>query len=165
MPTLTLRRATPDDIAYVMATERLPGYDSFIGRFSELTHHAQLRDPAFAYLIGEGEDDEAAGFVILKDLDDPAGNACVKRIAVSTPESGYGSLLLAGAVDFAFRDTETYRLWLDVVPANGRARTVYRKTGFTEEGTMRECARLPTGERVDLILMSILRPEWAARQG
>ncbi|QLF70037.1 GNAT family N-acetyltransferase [Peteryoungia desertarenae] len=165
MPALSLRRAVPEDIAFIMATERLPGYDSFIGRFSELTHHAQLRDPAFAYLVGEDEDGVPTGFVILKDLDNPAGNVCVKRIAVAKPEAGYGSLLLAGAVDFAFRDAETYRLWLDVVPGNERARKVYRKTGFSEEGIMRQCACLPSGERTDLILMSILRPEWAARHG
>ena len=76
-----------------------------------------------------------------------------------------GTPLLAGAVDFAFRETNAHRLWLDVVSGNLRAQTVYRKVGFIQEGVLREAAILPDGRRSDFLLLSILRPEWAARQG
>jgi RimJ/RimL family protein N-acetyltransferase len=162
---LSLRRATEADIPFIMETERKPGYDQFIGRFGVDEHMAQLASPSFAYLIGEDTKGSALGFVILMDLNRRDGNACVKRIAVSSPEKGVGTPLLAGAVDFAFSETNAHRLWLDVVSGNLRAQTVYRKVGFIQEGVLREAALLPDGSRSDFFLMSILRPEWAARRG
>lgn len=165
MPALSLRRATEADIPFIMETERKPGYDQFIGRYGVDEHRTQLVSSSFAYLIGEDEDGQPLGFVILMDLGRRDGNACVKRIAVSSPETGVGTQLLAGAVDFAFLETNAHRLWLDVVSGNLRAQAVYRKIGFIQEGVMREAALLPDGTRCDFLLMSILRPEWAARRG
>ena len=99
------------------------------------------------------------------DLNRRDGNACVKRIAVASPEKGVGTPLLTGAVDFAFLETNAHRLWLDVVSGNLRAQTVYHKVGFIQEGVLREAALMPDGSRSDFFLMSILRPEWAARRG
>ncbi|MCC8933774.1 GNAT family N-acetyltransferase [Rhizobium sp. 'Codium 1'] len=165
MAALSLRRATEADIPFIMETERKPGYDQFIGRYSLDEHQAQLPDPTFAYLIGEDAEGVSLGFVILMDLGHRDGNACVKRIAVASPEKGVGTPLLAGAVDFAFLETNTHRLWLDVVRENLRAQAVYRRNGFIHEGVMREAGLLPDGSRCDFFMMSILRPEWAARRG
>ena len=165
MPALVLRRATEADIPFIMETERKPGYDQFIGRYGADEHMGQLPNPSFAYLIGEDPDGSALGFVILMDLNRRDGNACVKRIAVASPEKGLGTPLLKGVVDFAFLETNAHRLWLDVVSGNLRAQTVYRKVGFVQEGVLREAALLPDGSRSDFLLMSILRPEWAARFG
>ncbi len=165
MTALSLRRATEADIPFIMETERKPGYDQFIGRYILDEHVAHLANPAFAYLIGEAIDGSPLGFVILMDLNRRDGNACVKRIAVSSPEKGVGTPLLAGAVDFAFLETNAHRLWLDVVSGNLRAQAVYRKIGFIQEGVLREAALLPDGTRSDFLLMSILRPEWATRRG
>lgn len=165
MTALSLRRATEADIPFIMETERKPGYDQFIGRYGVDEHMAQLASSSFAYLIGEDTEGSALGFVILMDLNRRDGNACVKRIAVASPEKGVGTPLLAGAVDFVFLETDSHRLWLDVVSGNLRAQTVYRKIGFLQEGVLREAALLPDGTRSDFLLMSILRPEWAARRG
>ena len=45
---LRLARGTPADIPFVMATERLPGYDDLVGRWDEARHHAALADPRYA---------------------------------------------------------------------------------------------------------------------
>ncbi|UJW73251.1 GNAT family N-acetyltransferase [Rhizobium sp. SL42] len=164
MPALTLRPALAKDVPLIMATERLPGYDRFIGKYSEDEHHSNMASAAFCYLIGQDDKGAEIGFVILNDLDRRDGNICIKRIAVATPEKGYGSQLLAAAVDYAYRETHAYRLWLDVVRENGRARAVYGRTGFIEEGTMRQAAVMPDGSRTDMLMMSMLRPEWAAKQ-
>lgn len=163
MPVLRLRRASLDDIGFIMETERLPGYDYFIGRYSAEEHTAYMASEAFAYLIGEDATGLPVGFVILKDLDNRDGNLCVKRIAMAVPGRGYGSQLVRSAIDFGFRKTETFRLWLTVVRGNDRALSVYRKNGFVEEGAKRQSALLPDGSRADLVMMSILRPEWSAR--
>ena len=54
-----------------------------------------------------------------------------------------------------------HRRWLDVKPFNDRARALYRSEGFVEEGLLRDALREPDGSFQDLVIMSILRPEWA----
>ena len=163
MAAVTLRRATPDDIGYVMQVERLPGYDHFIGQFDADRHRQQLDDPAMDYFIGEDEAGSPVGFSILSGLDNRDGYLCIKRLAVAVPERGYGSRMLAAIIDHAFSTTPVHRLWLHVVKDNRRAWAVYGKAGFRDEGVLREAALMPDGTRADLVMMSMLRPEWAAR--
>jgi RimJ/RimL family protein N-acetyltransferase len=67
-------------------------------------------------------------------------------------------------VRWVFTETGAYRLWLDVLADNARARHVYGAHGFVEEGLLREAYELPDC-RIDLILMSLLRPDWLKRAG
>lgn len=160
MVSIGLRRARPEDIAHVMAVERLPGMDNFIGRFDEAEHLRHLADPAWAYLIATDRKGTPIGFVLLNDLDDRGGNVCIKRVAVGTTDKGFGTALMEIVVAWAFRETAAHRLWLNVVAYNRRARHVYAKLGFIEEGVKRQAALLPQGTRADLVMMSLLRPEW-----
>jgi hypothetical protein len=41
---LTLRRADPSDIPFIMHTERIAGYEGLIGRWDEAQHRAALGD-------------------------------------------------------------------------------------------------------------------------
>ena len=144
-----------------MQTERLPGYDRFVGRWPEQDHRRAMAGPDHIYLIGMAGD-APAGFVMLKDVTEPHGNVCLKRIAVAAPGQGFGHRFLAAVVDWIFANTATYRLWLDVAVTNSRARHVYERQGFHLEGTMRQAFDRPDG-RIDLLLMSLLRPDWTAR--
>jgi RimJ/RimL family protein N-acetyltransferase len=67
-------------------------------------------------------------------------------------------------LDWVFREATAYRVWLDVLADNDRARHVYARTGFVEEGLLRRAYKLPDKTRIDLILMSILQPEWLKQQ-
>jgi diamine N-acetyltransferase len=156
----TVRRGRVEDIAFVMTTERRPGYDLMVGRWTEAAHRAALANPAYAYLIGADGAGQSGGFVILRDLDDPHGNVCLKRIAVERPGSGFGTALLRLALCWTFSETPAHRVWLDVLADNARARHVYAAAGFVEEGLLRQAYQLPDGGRIDLVLMSILRPNW-----
>lgn len=160
---VAVRRGEASDIAFIMQVERMPGMDQYIGRFDEATHIRHLVDPAWLYLIGE-EGGRSVGFVILNDLDNRDGNVCIKRIAVSDSDTGLGSALLRNVVDTSFAESPVFRLWLNVVAYNARARHVYAKLGFIEEGIKRQSALLPDGTRADLVMMSMLRPEWEARR-
>ena len=66
-----------------------------------------------------------------------------------------GARLLAAALDDAFRKGLT-RLELEVYAANTRARALYRKFGFVEEGRKRQ-ARYLDGAYEDSILMALLK--------
>jgi diamine N-acetyltransferase len=163
MRSVTIRQAGEADIPFIMATERGPGFDRLVGRWEETLHRHEMADPTSVYLIGERAV-EATGFALLRALDDPFGNILLKRIAVRAPGTGTGSHFLRGVMVFAFARSATYRLWLEVFTANTRARHVYRKAGFREDGILREAHVMPGGDRVSLTLMSIIRPEWEALQ-
>lgn len=162
---IRLRPAGPEDIAFIMATERTPGFDKLVGRWSEEAHRTALAAAGYAYLLGIDAAGERAGFAIVRDLDDAHGNACLKRIAVTTPGRGIGSGLVGELVRWAFAQTAVHRLWLDVMAHNARARHVYASHGFVEEGVMRDAYLGADGGRIDLVLMSLLRPDWQARPG
>jgi diamine N-acetyltransferase len=85
MGRLSLRRATPNDLTFIMETERLPGFAKMVGRWTSDQHKAAYSKPSYAYLIGTEIGGDAFGFAIVRDLDDPHGNVCLKRIAIASP--------------------------------------------------------------------------------
>ena len=155
-----LRLATADDIADIMAIERRPGYDQLVGRSSAEFHARAIVDPDHAYLVGLRDDGTIGGFAILRGGTDIMGNLTLKRIAVASPGEGFGKAMLLEIIDWVFETTQIHRFWLDHIITNDRAAHIYESCGFQREGVMRQAYALPDGARIDLALMSILRPEW-----
>lgn len=149
------------DIAAIMETERLPGFDWVVGRWDLDVHLAAMAQSGTAYLVAEAEGAHL-GFAILQHLDDRLGNVLLKRIAVREPNRGVGRVLLGTVMKEAFGRPQPYRLWLTVAQHNERARHLYASVGFRPEGVMREAFVNPAGERFSAVVMSILRPEWEA---
>ncbi|TYB52186.1 GNAT family N-acetyltransferase [Nonomuraea sp. PA05] len=109
-------------------------------------------------------DDEYVGEIVLNELD-PPNLACNLRIGLIGQRvfgKGYGSEAIELLLDHAFGTTPLHRIRLGVYAFNDRARHVYEKLGFVEEGVERD-ALLWDGEWHDAVLMAILRPEWRAR--
>jgi RimJ/RimL family protein N-acetyltransferase len=158
---VTIRSASDEDIPFVLATERGPGFERLVGRSEEAQHRAEMAHPGSAYLIGE-RDGVANGFAILHGLDDPFGNVYLKRIAVREPGSGFGQRFLRALIAWSFARPQTHRFFLDVFLHNERARHVYRRVGLREDGILREAYVTPDGARHSQALMSILRHEWKA---
>jgi len=162
MVAVQLRPARPDDISFILSTERMPGYERMVGRSSEEQHRAALTMADRAYLVGTDAAGERAAFAIVRDIADAHGNVCLLRLAVPVPGRGFGSRFLREVLRWVFAETAAYRFWLAVMPGNARAHHVYASHGFVDEGLMRGAYRLPDGTRVDLTLMSLLRPDWLA---
>jgi RimJ/RimL family protein N-acetyltransferase len=158
---VSVDRAGPEDIAAIMAIERLPGYDQLVGRWEADKHRAEMADPSVRYFALR-EDGALAGFAIVLGLADPNRRAHLKRIAVADPGRGAGARLLRGVIDLVFADTDTNRLDLDVFTGNDRAKRAYERAGFSAEGVLREHHRAEDGGYRDVWLMSILRREWEA---
>lgn len=76
---------------------------------------------------------------------------------------GYGTDATRLVVDYAFRELGLFRVQLGVFGYNTRARRTYEKVGFIHEGTQRH-ALYRDGQRWDMDVMAILRPEWEARR-
>jgi RimJ/RimL family protein N-acetyltransferase len=160
VPALTLRRATQDDIPFIMTTERLPGYEQTVGRFEEDEHRRHLADPAWLYLV-----QAEMGLALLHGIGNRDGNLCLRRFIVTKTSSGFGSALLPVVLDHVFEETATHRLWLHHVKDNTKAARLYARFGFLHEGVEREAGLRPDGSRFDLVNLSLLRPEWASRRG
>lgn len=159
MISITLRRATEEDIPFIMRTERLDGYDALVGRWDALQHLTALKDKRKAYFVG-CVGDEPIGFVIIRGWAAADYVTLLHRIAVAIPGQGYGRLLVKAVVDTVFRETEAFRIWLGVFPENVRGQRAYEAAGFVSEGIARGIAYF-NGTHRDQVIMSILRTDWS----
>jgi RimJ/RimL family protein N-acetyltransferase len=77
---------------------------------------------------------------------------------------GYGTEAMHLLVDTAFNTLNLHRVYLRVFEDNPRAIRAYEKAGFVHEGRMRQ-AEFHQGRFCDVLLMSVLRPEWTPNKG
>ena len=154
------RPARPEDLDFVIAQEVHDENSAYIRHWSREKHLAAINDPNSAHFIVETiRGERPVGFVILIGVQEPDGNLEFKRIAISEKGNGYGREAVRLIKKFAFEETRTHRLWLEVVEGNKRAFDLYASEGFITEGAHRESAVM-RGQRVSLIAMSMLRREY-----
>jgi RimJ/RimL family protein N-acetyltransferase len=147
--------ATKSDIPAIMLVERVEGYARLVGRWDAEQHATEIE------LARDGAD--VAGFAILQGVG--SANQCLllKRIAVRNVGRGVGSSFLRSVLQICFDDLAAHRVELFVFEDNERACRTYLKTGFVEEGIVRDLHREADGNFRSMRLMSVLRPEWLAR--
>lgn len=112
------------------------------------------------WAIVRKEDDAFVGDVALLQLDPPNGsiNFRISLVNSQVYGQGYGTEVLTRVLDYAFDEVGLHRVGLDVFDFNPRARHVYEKCGFVEEGRLRH-SLLWDGVWHDSILMSVLAHE------
>jgi RimJ/RimL family protein N-acetyltransferase len=157
---ISVARATEADLPFIMDTERLPGYEAFIGRSDEALHRARMANDRTAHFIAR-DGDRPVGFAILRDWNSADGVTLLMRIAMAEPGQGHGKKFLRGLMDNVFTETPCHRFWLGQFPDNTRARHVYESVGFMAEGIARGNVFL-FGRHRDELILAILRPEWEA---
>lgn len=157
---MLIRPAQTGDIAFLMSTERQPGYDRLVGSFTEDEHKANLADPTAAYQIAVDSNGMPLGFVLFRTLDDVHRNLYIKRVIVASPDKGTGTAMMRLCLIWAFGDAGAERVWLTHLPDNHRARALYSKLGFQHEGVLRHAYGRADGTRGDLMQMSLLKAEW-----
>ena len=155
-------RATEADIPAIMAIERTPGFEEFVGRWSEEQHTVELRKKSSRYFVLR-EGSEVKAFAIFQQIGEPDLRVHLKRIAAKDAGQGSGTRLLSHALDWLYSETETNRIDLDLFVENERARRTYEKLGFIVEGRLRDYHRSVDGHIRDALIMSILRRDWAKR--
>lgn len=154
----TLRPTTPSDLPFVLAAEGVARAGGFVAGWPEEEHRAALAAPGVAHLLVE-EDGAPLGFVILRGVG--THSIELKRIVIVEPGRGLGRAALRAVKRHVFDAPGAHRLWLDVFPHNTRARALYASEGFVEEGVLRDAVRTDGGF-ASLVVMSLLRPEYAA---
>ena len=156
-PFPSLRIAGPADVEAVIALEARREIAAHIPRWEPERHRSGLSDPDRRYLVMDGPDGIAA-HVILGGLASPHRSVELLRIVIAEPGGGLGTRLMHRVIDMVFDELGAHRLWLDVLSDNVRARHVYAKLGFREEGVLRE-AVLREGEWRSLVVMALLEHE------
>lgn len=160
---LNLQLTTEQDLEFVLLFEQNELNRPYIGQWSKEEHAAAIQDPDILHLTISDSSGERIGYMIITGLQDSNLTVCIQRIVIQQKGMGYGKLSLRLVTDWIFRHTETHRLWLDVRDHNHRARHVYESSGFTLEGTLRDCIK--AGEHFEsLHIMSILRHEYIERE-
>ncbi|MBL9048526.1 MAG: GNAT family N-acetyltransferase [Tabrizicola sp.] len=154
-----LRPATAADFPFIRSLTTRPDYAAFIGDASAAELQAWSDSPADRVMIWEAQGSK--GFAIYHGIGEPGGIVELFRIAIDQAGGGNGLAFFGALVDFAFRDLQAQRLWLDASAENPRAIRVYTRAGFREEGRLRAHWYRPAlGRAVDLVLMGLLRSEW-----
>lgn len=77
-------------------------------------------------------------------------------------DQGYGTEAMQLLLQHGFATLNLHRIFLRVFAGNQRAIHVYEKIGFVHEGCQRQ-AEYHEGKFHDVLLMSVLRPEWDRR--
>jgi diamine N-acetyltransferase len=156
---VSVRPATRDDLAFVLAAERAPDNAPFVLQWTREQHVHAMSDPSYAHWIVE-QANRPAGYLILMDLFSPHENLQFRRLVVVEKGRGIGRAAVRLVKAAAFERFGAHRLWLDVMEHNQRAQALYASEKFVREGTLRECLRV--GDRfVSLHVMSILNRERA----
>lgn len=114
-----------------------------------------------SFAIEVSGDGAFVGFVHLTEIDWPSRSAQFGVVIgdKSRQHRGVGSEATQLALRYAFDTLNLGRVELRVSEPNARARHVYRKLGFQEEGRLRKAAFIE-GAAVDVIVMGILRDEF-----
>ena len=162
-PSVRLQPTTAEDLDFVLTMEQAPENAPFIGQWSRDRHlqACQSRDECHLTVINAATE-EPIGYAILSGMQNPSSCVLIKRIVIAPKGKGFGRATIEQILHKAFLEFKAHRVWLDVMEDNPRAKSLYQKLGFVEEGKMREAMKKPRGF-VSLWIMSMLRSEFIAK--
>jgi|26BtaG_2_1085354.scaffolds.fasta_scaffold00455_2 RimJ/RimL family protein N-acetyltransferase len=130
-----------------------------------LHSYFQKRSNCVRLAICKADDSRIIGSVYLLNID-WVSRSCEFAIWIGDQDSqgcGAGKYATEKALVHAFSDLNLNRVYLTVLNYNERARGLYKKVGFREEGVQRK-AVYKEGNYRDLVMMAILRDEFCPRQ-
>ena len=112
----------------------------------------------------ETEDGEYLGNAALNQIHWPSRNARLSLIIGNKKHhnKGYGTGAVLAILKKAFNEHNLHKVWLMVRESNEKAKHIYKKCGFKEEGIMRE-EYLLNGKYENMIRMSILKSEFTKK--
>lgn len=129
-----------------------------------LAEEAALGRPAA--LIAETLEGDPLGLVVIR-VDRPEARSIELSLLVGDPArwgEGFGADILESTLGACFGGWGTHRVGVRVEAGNERAMRLYRRFGFQDEGCLRQAAFID-GRHGDLLLLGLLAPEWAVRNG
>lgn len=120
-------------------------------------------DPTQFYAMFEIREEgrwRSLGYLRITEIDHKNKSMCVGGDIIEEESGkGYGREMYKLILELGFNVWGMHRLWLLVLEKNERARRLYKKMGFVEEGKYRESV-YKSGAYENYILMSILDREY-----
>lgn len=133
----------------------------WIGTVDE--HKSEIADPNHMLLIfHEKKSGETKGYALIR-LDFKSHIFEIRRIAITDKAKGYGKESMLGLIRYAFEETDTNRLWLDVYPDNEIGIKLYESLKMHRDGILRQNYLAERGY-LDQIIYSLLRSEYEDRK-
>ena len=171
---LTIRDVCFSDYEYFARWEVDPDMTRYFSLDSDRTYEDVVTE-GFRFRADESVSDltitrkadgEPLGRIIISRIDEHSKSLDITKIYVGGERrgTGIGSEAMIGLMKYLFEERGLHRVTLDYYTGNTRARDLYRKLGFVDEGVARE-STCKDGKYYDLNLMSMLRDEYFAIYG
>lgn len=155
---ITLQKTRLSDLEFVRDAESHSENRDFVYQWTYAEHESALHDPNLEhYIILYNQ--VPSGYVILDDVLNPSHSINLRRLVVVKKGLGIGKKSLDLIKSIVFGSLNANRLWLDVFCDNIHAYQLYQKSGFREEGLLRD-SYLRNGIYVSQYIMAILKNEY-----
>jgi len=156
---LKFDKVTTEEIDEIIEIESHNENRDYIWIGTAEDHAAEINDPNHMLLLfHDKQNGETKGFALIR-LDYKSNIFELRRIAITDKGKGYGKESMIGIIRYAFENTETNRLWLDVYPDNEVGIKLYESLGMHRDGVLRQNYLAERGY-MDQIIYSLLRNEY-----
>ncbi len=160
---LRLRRATLDDLNYIMKLQAAPENLKFIVPFDENYHRKNFTSADKMDVIAEEIlTGERVGYFMLRKLDTPCAE--FTHVIIDKKGRGYGREAFKLLLKWAFEIKNFHRIWIDCKDYNSVALHLYESLGFVREGLLREIL-LTNGVYENLFVLGMLDREYKRDKG
>jgi UDP-4-amino-4,6-dideoxy-N-acetyl-beta-L-altrosamine N-acetyltransferase len=166
-----IRPIEEEDLVKLVELRSQPGIWEFLGSIEMIGLEKQREwfkalqgSPSARYYVLCAADVDFIGVVRSDEID--SVNRSIRVGGDIHPKfqgKGYGAKMFGLLKKYCFDYLNMHRMWLLVMENNERAISLYRKSGFVEEGRQRQ-AIYRDGRYLDYIMMSILRSEYDEEQ-
>ena len=163
---LNLRRATVDDLDYIIALEFAPENLKFIVPFDRDFHKEIVtsdNSKAMDVIIEEQVTGSAAGYFMIRGLDTESKEMEWTHVIIGHKGLGYGHEAMKLLKTWTFDVKGFHRAWLDCKDYNKVAIHLYESEGMIKEGLIRETL-LTDGIYENLVIFGMLDREYQARK-
>lgn len=160
---LRLRRATLDDLDYIIALQHAPENLKFIVPFNKEYHREIISSDGSEKLdviVEEIDTRQAVGYFMLRKMDSPFIE--FTHVIIGRKGLGYGREALNLLLEWTFKVRKYHRVWIDCKEYNSIALHLYESLGFVREGVLREII-LTDGVWENLIVLGMLDREYLNR--
>jgi RimJ/RimL family protein N-acetyltransferase len=154
---------TAEDAAYVVDLCALPHARGFVvlPTVEEVLSALDATD-ATTFIVER--DGRRVGLLRLVSVGEPVWLVEVRLLVVGEPGEGYGAAAMRWAQRHAFTSLRAHRMYLEVTADNARARALYERVGFVQEGVFRHGFRVSDGTYHDLVAYGMLEREFAGEE-
>lgn len=161
---LRLRRATLNDVDYIIKLQHKPENLKFIVPFGEDFQIEVAKSDGsekMNVIVEEIKTSQAAGYFLLQGLN--THKVEWTHVVIDKKGIGYGRESFELLLRWSFEVKKFHRVWLDCKEYNKVALNLYESSGFKREGILRETI-LTNGVYENLIVLGILDREYFARK-